>query len=51
MKGDAMTEADRREAMAAVEAATGWRFRDRGLLEAALLHRSAAVEAGMGDWA
>lgn len=46
-----MTEADRREARAAVEAATGWRFRDPRLLEAALLHRSAAVEAGMGDWA
>ncbi len=46
-----MTEAGRQEALAAVEAATGWRFRNPGLLEAALLHRSAAVEAGMGAWA
>jgi len=36
---------------AGLEEALGHGFRDAGLLRAALLHRSAAVERGMGGWA
>ncbi|MBR6021457.1 MAG: ribonuclease III, partial [Kiritimatiellae bacterium] len=41
-----MDEAKRR-----LSGALGHEWRDEALLDAALLHRSAAVERGMGDWA